>query len=218
LEEINRKFSPESLESRLEDVHSEISALREELRQAVAQTKVAQRPPAPIERPAFAPRKLTTEDGRRARLSGPEWQKKVAGYILGLAEGFVNIKLENHPEKGKPDFVIRHASTGKLLAVGACKAYTLFSYRSGRRGSSQRTVTSEMVVVERNFAKRHKIPLFMVVVNQRTGVVWFHTVPHERLDSFERVTTPSWLAEDSPPQEEVERNLQESLEFLNNFV
>jgi len=172
---------------------------------------------APPEKPTPAPRRLTTEDGRRARLSGTEWQKKLAERVQELAEDRP-IKVDVHLEKGKPDLVLRHRSTGKPLAVGAGKAYTLLSHRPGKSGSSQRTVTREMIVAELKFAKSHRLPLFIVVVNQRTGIQFFNIVPYKELDAFERVTTPSWLADDQPPQEEVERNLQDFIEFLKGLV
>jgi hypothetical protein len=174
-------------------------------------------PLAPSEKPTPAPRRLTTEDGRRARLSGTEWQKKLAERVQELVEGRP-VKVEVHLEKGKPDLVLRHRSTGKPLAVGAGKAYTLLSHRSGKPGSSQRTVTREMIVAELKFAKSHRLPLFIVVVNQRTGVQWFMGLCGKELDAFERITTPAWLAEDQPPQEEVERNHREFIEFLKSLV
>jgi len=169
--------------------------------------KPAQTPEKP------APRRLTTEDGRRARFSGTEWQKKLAERVQELAEDHP-IKVEVHLEKGKPDFILRHRGTGKPLAVGASKAYTLLAHQSGKSGSSQRTVTREMIVAELKFAKSHRLPLFIIVVNQRTGIQWFHVVPYNELDAFERITTSSWLADDQPAQEEVERNLQDFIEFL----
>jgi len=175
--------------------------------------------PAPSEKPTPAPRKLTTEDGRRARLSGREWQKWLWDMISKLAESVAGIKkVENHFEKGKPDFVLRHPRTNRPVSVGAGKSYTLCPYQPGKSQSSQRTITAEMVSAELEFAKRHKLPFFILVVNQRTGNWWAHAIPKEELDSFERVTTPSWLAEDQPPQEEVERNHREFIEFLGAFA
>ena len=171
------------------------------------------------EEPTPTPKRLTTEDGRRARLSGEEWQKWMGQLISDQAKkANVRINLENNLEKSKPDFVLRHPSTNRPASVGAGKSYTLYPYQPGRHKSSQRTVTSKMTYAELEFAKRHKLPFFILVVNQRTAEWWSHTMSKEALNSFKRVTTPSWLAEDQPPQEEVERNHQEFIEFLKSLV
>jgi hypothetical protein len=176
----------------------------------------ASRPISP-EKPVPTPRKLTAEDGRRARMGGREWQKRSADFIHNLAktEG-ANIEVEVSLKKGKPDVAVR--TNGKVRAVGACKAYTLWPFQPGARRTSQRTLLPSMMVVEIKSALRHKVPLFIVVVNQRTGIPWFHIIPHGELDSFERITTPSWLAEDNPPREEIERNHREFIEFLKSLA
>lgn len=169
------------------------------------------------ESPASTPRRLTTDDGRQARLSGREWQRKAADYIKQISiEESIPIEIENHPEKGEPDFIIR--AHGKVRVVGACKAYTLRPYQPGAHRTIQRTILPSMVVVEVKSALKYKLPLFITVVNQRTGVLWFHIIPHKELDSFERITTFSWFAEDNPPEEEIERNHREFIEFLKGLV
>lgn len=213
-----------TLENRWGETHAQIMNLTDELKNFQETAKKAGEvedvhPPAPPEKPATAPKRLTTEDGRRARLSGRKWQKWMGQLMEDQArKANVKINLENNPEKSKPDFVLRHPSTNRPACVGAGKSYTLYPYQPGRHKSSQRTVTSEMACAELKFAKRHKLPFFILVVNQRTGEWWSHIMSKEVLDSFERATTPSWLAEDQPPQEEVERNHQEFIEFLKSLV
>lgn len=153
----------------------------------------------------------------RARLSGEEWQERVAKFVREMAEAeHLAIGVENSSEKGEPDFLIRVG--GRVRAVGACKAYTLWPFRPGQRRAPQRTVDSSMIVAEKNSASKHEVPLFIVVVNQRTGVPWFHVIPRQELRSFRRVTTPSWLAEDQPPGEEVRRNHGGFAEFLKRIL
>lgn len=186
---------------------------------SVAQEERERQIQVPPEKLTFASRRLTTEDGRKARLSGREWQKWVADYIRKLAAGIANVVIETNFEKGKPDLVLRDPRTKKPIATGACKSYNLYPYQPGKHRSSQRTVDKlKGMSAESKFSERHKIPLFLAVVNQRTSVVWFHIVPYKELDSFERVTTPSWLAQDNPPQEEIERNHREFVEFLKSLV
>lgn len=207
----------------LEKIHGEIlrnfKELKDFLKTVKPNTDDPVRLPAPPEKPAFTRRGLTTEDGRKARLGGREWQKWVADYIRKLVAGIVNIVIETNFEKGKPDFVLRDPRTKKPIATGACKSYNLYPYQPGKHRSSQRTVDKlKGMSAESKFSERHKIPLFLAVVNQRTSVVWFRIIPHEELDSFERVTTPSWLAQDNPSQEEIERNHREFVEFLKSLV
>jgi hypothetical protein len=211
----------EKYQTALQGIHSEISEGFKDLKDsqnAVPQQSVYDgAPETPPEKPVLAPKKLTTEDGRRARFSGGEWQKRLVEFIRGLIDKLgPDLEVEESPEKGKPDLVIR--THGKVRAIGACKAYTLWPFQPNAHRTSQRTVLPSMIVVEKKSALKHKVPLFIAVVNQRTGIPWFHIVPQKELDSFERVTTPSWLAEDEPPQEEVERNHREFIEFLKGLV
>jgi hypothetical protein len=205
----------------LELTCGEVRELREEFRNfqkpAPKDSEINHgRPPATLGEQGSERRVLTTEDGRKARLSGTEWQKRTAGLVREIAEAeHLSIEVENSLEKGVPDILIRIGN--KICAIGACKAYTLFPFQPGERRTPQRTVIPSMIVAERNSALKHKVPLFIVVVNQRTGVPWFHIVPCEELKSFRRVTTPSWLAEDRPPEEGIKQNHGEFIEFLKRL-
>ena len=147
--------------------------------------------------------RLTDIDGSVSRASGNVWQGRVAKVIDEVVKRVGDLRLDVYYGKGEPDFVFRRGKKNETVAVGACKALSL-PYRTTKRVVRQRTIRKNDIMTEYEFALRHGVPLFIVVVSQKTCMLWYHVVPHPA--KFSRVTTPTWLADPNSSASEANRN------------
>jgi hypothetical protein len=130
---------------------------------------------------------LTSEDGRANRLKGLEAQKELADMVRGWG-----LSVRVGYGKGVPDFrVIKEGNGEELMAVIACKAFTL-----SEAGTKQRRVGKADVEAELKYAKSKKMPLVLAVKNLVTGRWWMHWVPVGEQQEFNGISTPVILAED----------------------
>jgi tetratricopeptide (TPR) repeat protein len=131
--------------------------------------------------------RLTSEDGRANRLKGLEAQKELADMVRGWG-----LSVRVGYGKGVPDFrVIKEGNGEELMAVIACKAFTL-----SEAGTKQRRIGKADVAAELKYAKSKKVPLVLAVKNLVTGQWWMHWVPVGEQQEFDGISTPVILAED----------------------
>jgi len=202
------------LHSELRKQVTELKSLHDKLDKALSEKTHVALTVAP-EKPAFAPRKLTREEGLEARLSGEAWQERSAEFFRGLG-----LEVLNNFKHTKPDHILYRPRTKGPVAVVAVKSYKLLPYTptDHRHASPQRTITPALISAEFNAAKRQKTALIIEVVNKVTDTMWFYIVPHRQLDSFCRVTTPSWLAQNPPPNNKLEENYKQLTHFLKSTL
>ncbi|MEM3159467.1 MAG: hypothetical protein QXJ74_01655 [Nitrososphaera sp.] len=130
---------------------------------------------------------LTSEDGRANRLKGLEAQKELADTLRGWG-----LSVRVGYGKGVPDFrVMKDGDGDELMAVIACKAFTL-----SESGTKQRRIGKADVAAELKYARSKKAPLVLAVKNLVTGQWWMHWVTAGEQQEFDGISTPVILAED----------------------
>ncbi|MEM2028598.1 MAG: hypothetical protein QXS05_04360 [Candidatus Bathyarchaeia archaeon] len=129
--------------------------------------------------------RLTTANGIASRRLGNKAQHETAELLRNM--GF---EVEEHYGVGRPDIIPWW--NNRRAAVVAHKAYTFTDK------IRQRTITRKDIETEINAALKFKVPLVIIVTNLSNGRRYAEVIPYEKLNEFEKFTTPLILVDDKP--------------------
>ncbi|MEM3145836.1 MAG: hypothetical protein QW332_07665 [Thermoproteota archaeon] len=129
--------------------------------------------------------RLTTANGITSRRLGNKAQHETAELLRNM--GF---EVEEHYGVGRPDIIPWW--NNRRAAVVAHKAYTFTDK------IRQRTITRKDIETEINAALKFKVPLVIIVTNLSNGRRYAEVIPYEKLNEFEKFTTPLILVDDKP--------------------
>ncbi|MEM3479695.1 MAG: hypothetical protein QXV74_06615, partial [Candidatus Bathyarchaeia archaeon] len=102
----------------------------------------------------------------------------------------MGFEVEEHYGVGRPDIIPWW--NNRRAAVVAHKAYTFTDK------IRQRTITRKDIETEINAALKFKVPLVIIVTNLSNGRRYAEVIPYEKLNEFEKFTTPLILVDDKP--------------------
>jgi len=129
--------------------------------------------------------RLTTANGIASRRLGNKAQHETAELLRNM--GF---EVEEHYGVGRPDIIPWW--NNRRAAVVAHKAYTFTDK------IRQRTIIRKDIETEINAALKFKVPLVIIVTNLSNGRRYAEVIPYEKLNEFEKFTTPLILVDDKP--------------------
>lgn len=129
--------------------------------------------------------RLTTANGIASRRLGNKAQHETAEILRSM--GF---EVEEYYGVGQPDIIPWWSN--RRVAVVAHKAYTFTDK------IRQRTINRKDIEAEIDAALKFKLPLVIIVTNLSNGRRYAEIIPYEKLNEFEKFTTPLILVDDKP--------------------